>query len=190
MPVAGVNGLIPPFSLLNILRTATGLTDDTKNYADQLIDDAKKSMLNLGDAVYVGRAGDKIAEIHNGLMDKLQALPVDGLSEFSSAVGAYAKTDAVIKPLTSMFQKVLVEQACANDNCRKVDEEYFVGSYAKDRDFMIPKTRRRNICRRCGKWFISMMSIMKMSAKRLTAALPVKVSSTAGPKCPKSGNAS
>ncbi len=139
LPVAGVNGLIPPFSLLNILRTATGLTDDTKNYADQLIDDAKKSMLNLGDAVYVGRAGDKIAEIHNGLMDKLQALPVDGLSEFSSAVGAYAKTDAVIKPLTSMFQKVLVEQACADDNCRKVDEEYFVGSYAKDRDFMIPK---------------------------------------------------
>lgn len=56
---------------MNILRTATGLTDVTKNYADQLIDDAKKSMLNLGDAVYVGRAGDKIAEIHNGLMDKL-----------------------------------------------------------------------------------------------------------------------
>lgn len=139
LPVAGIDGLIPPFSLLNILSSASGMTEDTKNYADQLVDEAEKSILNLGEGIYIGKYGDKVTEIHTSLMDKLQALPVDGLSGFSSAVGSYAKTDAIIKPLTSMFQKMLIEQACAKDNCKKVDEEYFVGSYAKDRDFMAPK---------------------------------------------------
>lgn len=139
LPVAGVDGLFPPFSLLKILNTATGLTDDAKNYADQLVDEAQKSILNLGEGIYIGQYGNKMTNIHTGLMDKLQSLPVDGLSEFSSAIGGYAQTASIIKPLTSLFQKMMIEQACAKDNCKKVDEDYFVGSYAKERDFMVPK---------------------------------------------------
>ncbi len=143
LPVAGAGGILPPFSLLNILSAATGLTDDTKNYADQLVDEAHKSILNLGDGLYVGEYGDKVVKIHTNLMDQLQSMPVEGLSEFSSAVGAYAKTNSIIKPLTSLFQKLMQEQACAGDNCKRVDTAYFVGAYAKGRDFMVPKAAPR-----------------------------------------------
>jgi len=139
LPVANAEGVFPPFSLLNILQKATDLTNDTKNYADQLISDAHKSILQLGDGVYVGEYGDKIQEIHVKLMEQLQSLPVDGLRSFSSAVGTYAQTASIIKPLTSLFQKLMIEQACANDSCKQIDNEYFVGSFAKQRDFMVPK---------------------------------------------------
>ena len=139
LPTIGEDGLMPPFSLLNILSVATGLTDDTKNYALQLVEDAKKSIINLGDGVYVGSYGDKVLSIHQDLITKLKSLPIEGLQGFSSAVGAYAQTASIIKPLSSIFEKLLLSEVCADGKCEQADEEYFVGSYAKARDFMAPK---------------------------------------------------
>ena len=139
LPVAGEDGIIPPFSLLSILRTASGLTENTRSYAIQLVSDAQKSIMNLGDEMYVGSYGDKILSIHQDLMTKLKSLPIEGLKSFSSSVGAYAQTASIIKPLTSMFQKMLIEQSCIDDVCMQEDTEYFVGSYGKERDFMAPK---------------------------------------------------
>lgn len=139
LPVAGANGIIPPFSLLRILQTASGLTSDTKSYAVQLVDDTQNAIMNLGEDVYIGAYGDEIVKLHQDLMTKLKDLPVEGLQNFSSAVGAYAKTASIIKPLTSMFQKMLIEQACVKDACMQADDDYFVGSYGKARDFMAPK---------------------------------------------------
>lgn len=140
LPSIGEDGLMPPFSLLNILSVATGLTDDTKNYASQLVEEAKKSIINLGDGVYVGEYGDEILSIHQNLISKLQSLPIEGLQGFSSAVGAYAQTTSIIKPLSSMFQKLLLTEVCSDGKCEQADDEYFVGSYAKARDFMAPKS--------------------------------------------------
>ncbi len=139
LPVPGIDGIKPAFSLLNILQTANGLTDDTRKYAIQLVDDTHNAILNLGEDVYIGAYGDKILSLHQNLMTKLKALPVEGLQEFSSSVGAYAKTKSIIEPLTTMFQKMLIEKACAEDVCMQEDSEYFVGSYGKERDFMAPK---------------------------------------------------
>ena len=139
LPVAGEDGIIPPFSLLSILRRASNLTEDTRSYAIQLVDNAQKSIMNLGDEMYVGSYGDKILSIHQELMTQLKSLPVEGLQRFSSSVGAYAKTASIIKPLTTMFQKMLINQACVNDVCMQEDTEYFVGSYGKERDFTAPK---------------------------------------------------
>ena len=139
LPVAGIDGLVPPFSLLQILNIATNLTDDTKGYADQLIDDAKKSIMNLGEEVYIGAYEEEIQKIHENLMTQLEALPVEGLQNYSSSIKTYAKGASIIKPLSSMFQKMMVEEACQNDVCKQTDRDYFVGSYAKSRDFMAPK---------------------------------------------------
>ena len=139
LPVPGLDGLTPPFSLLHILEVATNLTDDTKSYAEQLVDDAKKSILNLGDEVYIGAYGSQIVQIHANLMTKLQSLPIEGLSQYSSSLSSYAKTNSIIKPLSSMFQKLMLEKVCQNDSCKQADSEYFVGAYAKSRDFLAPK---------------------------------------------------
>ncbi len=139
LPVAGVDGIIPPFSLLNVLQVANGLTEDTRSYAIQLVDDTQNAIMNLGEGVYIGAYGNKILSLHQELMTKLKSLPIEGLQEFSSSIGRYAKTQSIIKPLTTMFQKALIEKACVGDSCMQADSEYFVGSYGKERDFMAPK---------------------------------------------------
>ena len=139
LPIPGLGGITPPFSLLNILQVATNLTDETKSYAEQLVDDAQKSIMNLGDEVYIGSYGSNIVEIHADLMTKIQSLPIEELSQYSTSLRRFAQTDSIIKPLSSMFQKLLIEEVCKNDECKQADTEYFVGAYSKTRDFKAPK---------------------------------------------------
>lgn len=141
LPAANpITGIKQAFSLMEVLNTSAGLTADTKSYADQLVDEAKGKMYNLGDDLYLASNHGKVVGFHADLMDKLKDMPADELTQYAASIARFSKHNDIMKPLSSLFQKLLIEKACANDACKQADSEYFVGAYAKERDFSAPKS--------------------------------------------------
>lgn len=141
LPVVNpITGIKQAFSLMEVLNTSTGLTTETKSYADQLVDEAKSKMYNLGDDLYLASGHGQVVNIHSDLMEKLKDMPGEELANYSTSIARFSKETDIMKPLSSIFQKLLIEKACANDSCKQADSEYFVGAYAKERDFTAPKS--------------------------------------------------
>lgn len=72
-------------------------------------------------------------------MKELQNIPVDKLVASSSSLGKFGSNTVITSALTTLFQKVVTQRACADGRCENADEEYFIGLEPKDKDFSAPK---------------------------------------------------
>lgn len=121
-----------------LLNQSEGMFADTKKYAAKAIDAAKRDIYSNGDMLYLSATNNKVLDRHRKLIAELNNLP------FAAMKGAYpsmnaAGSAAAVEMLTTAFQAVLTKEACVKHDCNKADEEYFVGSSGKGRDFTAPK---------------------------------------------------
>ncbi len=138
-PAALADGTPAPFSLVEILNQATGLTNDTRSAAEQLVNNARRRIDNMGDAAYPASGHQQIASIHKQLIKDLQEIPVSELAGYSASLASYRNYTSIMQPLSRMYQTFIVGSACLKDSCLPADNEYYVSINGKDRDFKTPK---------------------------------------------------
>lgn len=136
------NNIKNPLSKLSILRVL-GNTDavvgDSRDYAVEAIGRAHGDIMQLGDDLYLARSGKLTAKRHVELMDELNNLPTKQLVSASSAVASVSGYPDIMNIVSTLYQQALLKEACAGDNCKKTDDDYFIGMLPKSRDFMAPK---------------------------------------------------
>lgn len=134
-----VGDLIGTASVRGIISQAEGLVGDTKSYAVQAVETARSDIYKLGDELYLPGSSAMVVKRHAELMKELQNIPVDKLVASSSSLGKFGSNTVITSALTTLFQKVVTQRACADGRCENADEEYFIGLEPKDKDFSAPK---------------------------------------------------
>lgn len=134
-----IGDLIGTSHVKSILGKSDAMIADTKNYAAQAIEKAKEDIYKLGDDLYLPKSNSLVVQRHKELIEELKNIPLQQLADSSSAIKAASGKTAVTGALTTLFQQVLLEKACADKRCETPDDEYFVGLPEKDRDFSAPK---------------------------------------------------
>lgn len=134
-----VGDLIGTASVRGIISQAEGLVVDTKSYAVQAVETARSDIYKLGDELYLPGSSAMVVKRHAELMKELQNIPVDKLVASSSSLGKFGSNTVITSALTTLFQKVVTQRACADGRCENADEEYFIGLEPKDKDFSAPK---------------------------------------------------
>lgn len=100
---------------------------------------ARSDIYKLGDELYLPGSSAMVVKRHAELMKELQNIPVDKLVASSSSLGKFGSNTVITSALTTLFQKVVTQRACADGRCENADEEYFIGLEPKDKDFSAPK---------------------------------------------------
>lgn len=134
-----VGDLIGTGYVRGLISQAESLIGNTKSYAVQSVETALADIYKLGDELYLSDSSPMVVKRHAELMKELQNIPVDKLIKSSSTLGKFGANTAITTALTTLFQKVITQKACADGRCNKADKEYFIGIEAKDRDFSAPK---------------------------------------------------
>lgn len=138
-PSALADGTPAPFSLIEILNQATDLTHDARSTAEQLVNNARRRIENMGDEAYSASGHQQIAAIHQQLIKDLREIPVNELAGYSAALANYRNYTSIMQPLSRIYQTFIVGSACIKDSCLAADTEYYVSVNGKDRDFKTPK---------------------------------------------------
>ena len=136
-PVVG--DLIGTASVKGIISKAEGLIGDTKNYAVEAVEKAREDIYKLGNDLYLPKSSSMVVKRHSELMKELQNIPPEKLMSAISSLNELGSTSGVTQALTTLFQKVVTQKACADGRCDVADEEYFIGLLPKDKDFAAPK---------------------------------------------------
>lgn len=122
----------------NIISQAVGLTEDARNEAIELIKQAQKDILNMGDALYEPQNHSKVVARHQKLIKDLKSLSRKNLAKKVASLMLHNGQASIVSLLAATFQQP-VTSMCNEVNCNKADTEYFVGYPAKARDFSAPK---------------------------------------------------
>lgn len=125
-----VNGLIS---------RSGGIFGDAKDYASKAVDRAKEDLYRMGDDLYLAQSGSKIVARHQELIRELKQIPFEAMAQSYSSVAGISGSEAAVNLVTTAFQATLLTTVCIQDSCDNPDEEYFVGSSGKARDFTAPK---------------------------------------------------
>ncbi len=133
----GLDDLIGTSSVKGIISQAEGLVGDTKNYAAQAIENARADIFKLGDNLYLPSASEMVVKRHAELMRDLQNISAEELTGVISSLNELGT--GVTQTLTTLFQKLIIQKACAENRCQTADTEYFLGLIPKDKDFAAPK---------------------------------------------------
>ena len=131
--------LIGTASVKGIISLAEGLVDDTKSYAVQAVETARADIYKLGDELYQPGSSAMVVKRHSELMKELRSLPVEQLVASSSSLSKFGTNTVITSALTSLFQNIVTQKACADGRCEKADDEYFIGLTPKGKDFSAPK---------------------------------------------------
>lgn len=126
--------------LPEVINEAQQLVLDTKGVAEEIVKDTVDSLYAMGEELYNPKNHAQIMDIHKELMDKLKELPTKTMAEYSSKIESYNSHEAIIAALSSIYQKYIVEEACAYNYCKEPDVDYFVSNGGKQRDFRAPKS--------------------------------------------------
>lgn len=135
----GTLGQVIKFPVLDLLSQTDALVGDTRDYAAEAVEKAKNDMMKLGDDLYLSSSNKIVVKRHAELIEELKKIPLQELSKASTAVAALSGKPDIANLLSTLYQQILLEKACANDNCKKIDDEFFVGAMGKERDFRAPK---------------------------------------------------
>lgn len=136
-PVLG--DLIGTGPVKGIIGKAEGLISDTKSYAVEAVEKARQDLYKLGDDLYLPKSSSMVVKRHSELMNELQNIPPEKLMEAISSLKELGGASGITQALTTLFQKVVTQKACADGRCDVADEEYFLGLLPKDKDFAAPK---------------------------------------------------
>ncbi len=131
--------LIGTASVRSLISRADGLISDAKSYAVQAVETALADIYKLGDELYLPRSSAMVVKRHAELMKELQEISAKQLAAASSSFSRFSSNATIANTLTTLFQKVMTQKACAGGRCERADDEYFIGLYGKDKDFSAPK---------------------------------------------------
>jgi len=127
---------VPGF--LSLIGKATGLVDDARDEAIELVSQAKQDILNMGDSLYDPREHARVVNRHRQLISSLKELPRKNLLKNVASLAISNGKASIVSLLASIFNQP-VSKACSKVSCGQPDSEYFVGYPAKERDFVAPK---------------------------------------------------
>ena len=135
-----VGDLIGTASVRGIISQAEGLVGDTKSYAVLAVETARSDIYKLGDELYLPGSSAMVVKRHAELMKELQNIPVDKLVASSSSLGKFGSNTVITSALTTLFQKVVTQRACADGRCEKMPMRSILsGLNPKTRTFSAPK---------------------------------------------------
>ena len=134
-----IGDLIGTASVKGIIGQAEGLINDTKSYAVEAVEKAREDIYKLGDDLYLPKSSSMVVKRHSELMKELQNIPPEKLMESISSLQKFGGASGITQALSTLFQKVITQKACADGRCDVADEEYFIGLLPKDKDFAAPK---------------------------------------------------
>ena len=123
----------------SLLGQSENIMADTKNYAAEAIDETRKDIAAMGDEIYFPQNGGKILARHRELIALLKNLPYEIMVKSYPSMKAVSSSQTAVTLVTTAFQSVLVNIVCPGGECDVYDEDYFVGSSGKARDFRAPK---------------------------------------------------
>lgn len=135
-----VGDLIGSGPVKAIIGQSEGLITDTKSYASSAVNKALGDMYRLGDELYLPSSNKLVVKRHGELMDELRQIPLEKLMESSGSIANFGGVPAITTALTTLFQQVMISDACAGDFCKIADEQYFIGLLPKNLDFSAPKS--------------------------------------------------
>lgn len=121
-----------------LINQAIGLGDDARDEAVELINQARKDILNMGDDLYEPAKHAKVVNRHRQLIKDLKQLSRTNLAKKAASLLITSGKSSITSLLSLAFNKP-ISSICSKTSCNQPDNEYFVGYPAKERDFTAPK---------------------------------------------------
>lgn len=126
--------------LSDVISKAENITEDMKNYAQELIEQAKQDIYAMGDGIYLPSGGEAVLERHQQLIKELKSMSFKSISQVKPSLTELAGWLEGEKFINEAITSVITGQICKEYRCDEADEEYFVSQNAKFRDFVGPKS--------------------------------------------------
>ena len=123
----------------SVVSKAEDITTDMKNYAKELIDQARQDIYAMGDEIYLPSGGEAVLERHQELIRALKSLSFKNMSEAKPSIAELAGWLEGEKFINETITSVITGQICQKYSCTEADEEYYVSQNARFRDFVGPK---------------------------------------------------
>lgn len=125
--------------LSSVVSKADSLVSGAKDYAIELIDQARQDIYALGDGLYETSNNGVVVARHKELIEDMKEMPKEQFLQSALTAVTDSGASVITTLLSGALNTALTENVCGKVSCNSADDEYFVGLGAKERDFKAPK---------------------------------------------------
>lgn len=127
-------------ALSGYLESAFAIAEEFRPYTVSMAEKTNSDIMNLGENLYQVKGISVVNQRHREFLDGLKEISFDKLLASSSVLkNTYGSPVGMMTFVKDLYNQYMIEVICPNDTCYANDGEYFIGLFAKGKDFQALK---------------------------------------------------